>query len=133
MATLGAAVAHGDRQSTSRIQIGTPIVNVFSRSPAVLAEEYATLELISGGRMMLGIGVASLLVAEQLHGVPFRRPLRRLREYTEIFKILIRGERLHYKGEMFTLDRGFSIRYDRQRDEVPVWIGATAPMGELRG
>ncbi len=114
-------------QSTSRIQIGTSIVNVFSRSPAVLAQEYAPLELISGGRMMLGIGVASLLVAEQMHGVPFKRPLRRLREYTEIFKMLIRGERLHYKGEIFELDRGFSIAYDRPRPDVPVWIGAITP------
>ena len=114
-------------QNTSRIQIGTTIVNVFSRSPAVLAQEYATLELISGGRMMLGIGVSSQLVVEQMHGVPFRRPLRRLREYTEIFKILIRGERLHYHGEIFTLDRGFSIKYDRPRDDVPVWIGAITP------
>ena len=114
-------------QNTSRIQIGTSIVNVFSRSPAVLAQEYAPLELISGGRMMLGIGVASLLVAEQMHGVPFTRPLRRLREYTDIFRILIRGERLHYKGEIFDLDRGFSIAYDRPRPDVPVWIGAITP------
>ena len=114
-------------QHTSRIQIGTTIVSVYSRSPAVLAQEYASLEVISGGRMMLGIGVSSQLVGEQMHGVPFRRPLRRLREYTEIFRILIRGERLHYRGEIFTLDRGFSIRYDRPRDDVPVWIGAITP------
>ena len=114
-------------QNTSRIQIGTSIINVFSRSAAVLAEEYATLELISGGRMMLGIGAASSLVAEHMHGVPFERPLRRIREYTEIFKILIRGERLHYKGELFTLDRGFSIASDRPRADVPVWIGALTP------
>lgn len=114
-------------ENTSRIQIGTTIVSVYSRSPAVLAQEYAALELVSGGRMMLGIGVSSQLVGEQMHGVPFHRPLRRLREYTEIFKILIRGERLHYHGEIFTLDRGFSIRYERPRDDVPVWIGAITP------
>ena len=114
-------------ENTSRIQIGTTIVSVYSRSPAVLAQEYAALELVSGGRMMLGIGVSSQLVGEQMHGVPFHRPLRRLREYTEIFKMLIRGERLHYQGEIFQLDRGFRILYDRPREDVPVWIGALTP------
>ena len=113
--------------NTSTIHIGTSIVNVFSRSAAALAEEYSTLELISGGRMMLGIGAASSLVAEDMHGVKFEKPLRRVREYTEIFKLLIRGERLHYKGEIFHLDRGFRILYDRPREDVPVWIGALTP------
>ena len=112
---------------TEKIQIGTGILNCYSRSPAVIAQEFATLEMISGGRMVCGLGSSGQLVIEGFHGVEFDRPLRRLREYTEIIKMLLSGQRLSYEGEIYTLQRGFRIDYDAQRENVPVYIAAITP------
>ena len=67
--------------NTEKLQIGTGILNTFSRSPAAIAQEFATLETISGGRMVCGLGSSGNLVIEGFHGVEFDRPLRRIREY----------------------------------------------------
>ena len=113
--------------NTERIQIGTSILNVFSRSPGAIAQEFAALETISGGRMVCGLGASGHRVIEHFHGVPFVKPLRRIREYVEIINALIKGERLNYEGELFTLKRGFSLDYERPRDHVPIYIAAITP------
>jgi alkanesulfonate monooxygenase SsuD/methylene tetrahydromethanopterin reductase-like flavin-dependent oxidoreductase (luciferase family) len=59
--------------------------------------------------------------------VPFKQPLRRLREYVEIFNILISGEPLNYNGEIFQMQRGFRLNYHRVRDHIPVYIAAITP------
>ncbi len=113
--------------NTTRVQLLPLIVNVFSRSPATLAQEFGRLDQISDGRMILGLGSSGALVIEHFYGVPFERPLRRIREYTEIFRMLIGGEQLNYAGELFRLERGFRLDYPRPRDEIPVWIAAITP------
>ena len=113
--------------NTSEITIGTSILNVFSRTPAALAQEFATLEEMSGGRMLLGLGSSGEFVIEHFHGVPFRKPLRRLREYTEIFNLLIAGEQLNYEGEIFQMSRGFRLNYNRPRNHVPVYVASITP------
>ena len=113
--------------NTEHIQIGTSILNVFSRSPGAIAQEFAALETISGGRMVCGLGASGHRVIEHFHGVPFAKPLRRIREYVEIINALIKGERLNYEGELFTLQRGFSLDYERPRDHVPIYIAAITP------
>ena len=114
--------------STEKIQIGTGILNTFSRSPAAIAQEFATLETISGGRMVCGLGSSGNLVIEGFHGVDFDRPLRRIREYTEIIKMLLSGRRLQYEGEIYTLQRGFRLLgYEPVREDMPVWIAAITP------
>lgn len=113
--------------NTSRITIGTSILNCFSRSPAVLAQEFAMLDQISGGRAVLGLGSSGANVIEHLHGVPFEKPLRRIRETVEIFDLLISGEKLDYDGEIFQLRRGFQLDYTRPRAKIPVWIAAISP------
>ena len=112
---------------TEKIQIGTSILNVYSRSPGAIAQEFAALETISGGRMVCGLGSSGHRVIEHFHGVPFRKPLRRIREYVEIINTLIKGERLEYEGELFSLQRGFRLDYDRPRDHVPIYIAAITP------
>ena len=114
-------------EHTERATILPSILNVFSRSPATLAQEFARLEQISDGRMALGLGSSGHLVIEGFFGVPFERPLRRIREYVEIFQMLMAGERLEYEGELFQLQRGFRLDYPRVRDRVPVWIAAITP------
>ena len=112
---------------TERIQIGTSILNVFSRSPGAIAQEFAALETLSGGRMVCGLGSSGHRVIEHFHGVPFDRPLRRIREYVEIINLLLAGEKLDYEGEIFTLKRGFKLDYPRVRDHVPIYIAAITP------
>ena len=113
--------------NTSKITIGTMILNVFSRTPSAMAQDFVVLDQLSEGRMVLGPGSSGQLVIEQFHGVPFKKPLRRLREYTEIFDSLIAGEQLQYEGAVFTMDRGFRLTYPSRRDHIPVWIAAITP------
>ena len=113
--------------NTSKIEIGTSILNCFSRTPAALAQEFATLEEISGGRAVLGLGSSGAYVIEEFHGLKFEKPLRRLREYVEIFNTLISGEPLNYDGEIFHMSRSFRLQYNRPRDHVPVYVAAITP------
>lgn len=112
---------------TSKIQVGTSIINAFSRSPAAIAQEFASIDMLSGGRAVLGIGSSGEFVIEHFHGVPFEKPLRRLREYIEIFNTLIAGGQLNYDGEIYQLQRGFRLDYDRPRDHIPVYVAAITP------
>ena len=114
---------------TERILLGSSIVNVYPRSPALLAQDFAALDEISGGRAVLGIGVSSPQLNEQYHGVRFERPLRRLREYVEIVNLLFSGRELVYDGEIFRMDDRFRLtRYaSPPRDHIPIWIGAVSP------
>lgn len=114
-------------RETSRMQLGTAIINVFARSPATVAQEFAALDAISGGRALLGLGSSASAVAEHFHGIPFDRPLTRMREYIEIFNLLISGERLRYKGDIFQLDRGFRLDYQRPRTSIPVYVASITP------
>jgi len=113
--------------NTSRITLGTSILNCFSRTPAVIAQEFALLDQISGGRTVFGIGSSGANVIEHFHGVPFEKPLRRIRETVEIFDTLIAGERIDYNGEIFQLNRGFQLDASQPRPEIPVWIAALTP------
>jgi alkanesulfonate monooxygenase SsuD/methylene tetrahydromethanopterin reductase-like flavin-dependent oxidoreductase (luciferase family) len=113
--------------NTAKIKLGPAILNCYSRSPAVMAQEMSILDEISGGRLIMGFGSSGNQVIEGFHGVPFERPLQRLREYTEIFKLLIAGEPLNYDGEIYHLDRGFRLDYNRPRTQIPVYIAAITP------
>jgi alkanesulfonate monooxygenase SsuD/methylene tetrahydromethanopterin reductase-like flavin-dependent oxidoreductase (luciferase family) len=102
-------------------------VNVWSRSAAALAEHYATIDELSNGRVIAGLGSSSANVSEHFAGVPYRRPLRRMREYVEIMNMLISGAPLQYQGELFQLERGFRLDINGPRTHIPVYIAATAP------
>src|SRR5258705_2199652 len=80
--------------ATKRIKLATGIANVFSRSAGLLAMSAATLDEISEGRVILGLGTSGKIVVENFHGVPYRKPLTRLNETIEILRALWRGERL---------------------------------------
>lgn len=112
---------------TGRIKLGTGIVNVFSRSPGVIASSMATLDERSGGRMLLGLGSSGGNVIEHWHGVRFEKPLRRLREYAEIINMIIRREKLIYHGDIFQLERGFKLQFTPLRKHIPIYIAAITP------
>ena len=115
--------------NTSKITVGTSILNCFSRSPAVIAQEFSALDIMSNGRMILGLGSSGEFVIEHFHGIPFRTPLKRLREYVEIFDKLISGERLKYSGDVFNMSRGFQLQSagDLPRKKIPVYIASITP------
>ena len=88
---------------TSRIVLGTSIVQLGSRSPALLATSAMSLQQLTGGRFRLGIGVSGPQVMEGWHGVRFRRPVQTTRETIEIIAMISRGDRLEYQGQIYQL------------------------------
>ncbi len=112
---------------TKRMKVGSGIVNVYSRTPAALAQHFGTLDVVSGGRVIIGLGTSGANVIEEFHGLPFDKPLQRLREYVDILNILMSGEPLQYEGEIFQFSRGFTLRFDRERDHIPIYLATLAP------
>src|SRR6266516_4617255 len=112
---------------TKHIKIGAGIANIYSRTPALIASTVATLDERSGGRIILGLGPSGANVVEHWHGVPFQKPVRRTREYVEIIRMILRGEKLVYHGEFFNLERGFKLRFTPLRADLPIYIAAMGP------
>lgn len=110
--------------ATERIGVGTSIVNVFSRSPASLALAAATANRISGGRFGLGLGVGHPEFVEDIHGVPFERPIRRMHETIDIVKRLLGAAdgTVSYEGELLTVEDAPTLDA-----EVPIYSAALGP------
>ena len=89
--------------TTSAIRVGPGIVNVFSRTPGLIAQSIATLDVVSDGRAVLGLGTSGRIVVEQWHGVKYEKPLQRTREYIEILRKALAGERVNHEGAIFKL------------------------------
>lgn len=109
---------------TKRIKVATGIANVFSRSAGLLAMSAATLDEISEGRAIIGLGTSGKLVVENFHGVPYAKPLTRLRETIGIMRALWRGERL--RPELSTLfdARQFKLEMTPLRPSIPVYVAS---------
>jgi F420-dependent oxidoreductase-like protein len=119
-------------RETRHIKLGTGIVNTYSRTPAALAQHFATLDEVSGGRMLIGLGTSGHRVIEHWHGVPFQPSLTRLREYVEIMRMILAGEPLQYQGRVFHLARGFRLRFSPVRSSIPIYIAALTPKSVLQ-
>ena len=111
-------------EHTNRIQLATAIVNIYSRTPAALAQHFGTLDKLSNGRMIMGLGTSSPQVVEHFHGVKFNPPLTRLKETVKIINMLLAGTPLNYDGKLFKLSRGFKLRFEAQRKHIPIWIAS---------
>jgi F420-dependent oxidoreductase-like protein len=111
---------------TSRIRIGTSIVPTFARSPSNLAMTALNMDVMSEGRFFLGLGASGKLVIEDFHGETFRKPLTRMREYIDIIRKAMRGERLDHDGEFFQTQR-FRIRFQPFRPDLPIYIASLSP------
>jgi len=111
---------------TSRIRIGTSIVPVFARSPANLAMTALNMDRMCEGRFFLGLGTSGRLVVEDLHGETFAKPLTRMREYIDVLRKALRGERLDHDGEFFHLKR-FQLRITPYRQNLPIYIASLSP------
>lgn len=120
-------------ENTEEIGIGTSIVPVYSRSPALLGMTAASLQEVSDGRFRLGVGPSGPIVIENWHGVDFGNPLKRTRETIDVVKQVLSGEAVSYDGEYFELD-GFRLRQGAPDPEPKIDAAAMGPKAvELAG
>src|SRR5229473_4185858 len=111
-------------EHTQKIQLATSIVNIYSRTPAALAQHFGTLDELSNGRMIIGLGTSGPQVIEHFHGVPFNPPLTRMKEYVDIINMIMSQTPLNYEGKVFKLQRGFTMRFEPPRKHIPIWIAS---------
>ncbi|MDE2891360.1 MAG: LLM class flavin-dependent oxidoreductase [Chloroflexota bacterium] len=90
---------------TSNVRISSAIVNVFSRTPATLAQSFGTVDQLSGGRVVVGLGASAPGAIERFHGVPFERPFARIRETIELIRLYWSRERFSYDGPTIHVER----------------------------
>jgi alkanesulfonate monooxygenase SsuD/methylene tetrahydromethanopterin reductase-like flavin-dependent oxidoreductase (luciferase family) len=114
-------------ERTTRIKLGTGIVNYYSRTPGALAQHFGTLDHISEGRAIVGIGASSANVIEHFHGIPFNPTLARMKETVQIINMLMAEQPLNYEGKWFKLERGFTLRFKPFRDHIPVYVASFRP------
>jgi probable F420-dependent oxidoreductase len=120
-AILGACAA-----GTSTIRLGTAISSVFVRTAPTIAMAAASLDDISGGRFILGLGSSHKVQVEGEHGVAYGKPLTRVREYVEIVRALLRDGCVRYQGETVAID-GFDLWFRPSRPAVPIYLSAVFP------
>jgi F420-dependent oxidoreductase-like protein len=117
---------------TSRIQLGTGIMQAGTRTPALVAMTAMSLAAMSGGRFLLGFGVSGPQVIEGWHGIRFEHPIQRLRELVEIVRHATRGERLEYKGRIYELPlpggEGKALRSAaKPQPNIPIYLATLSP------
>jgi F420-dependent oxidoreductase-like protein len=116
---------------TSSIRLGTFVVQLGSRSPALLATSALSLQELSGDRFLLGVGTSGPRVMEGWHGVRFRKPVQTTRETIEIVRIVSRGDRLEHPGEIYPLplpdSSGAPLRPLVRPSDVPIYVAAMGP------
>ena len=118
---------------TERIDVGSAILQIPARTPAMTAMTAATLDSLSGGRFRLGLGVSGPQVSEGWYGVKFDKPLSRTREYVEIIRKAMARERLSYEGEHWTLPlpggpgKPLKLTVHPEREHIPLYIAAIGP------
>lgn len=109
---------------TRDVMLGTAVVNIYARSAASTAMAVSTLDAYSRGRAILGLGAGSKRLAEDWHGLEFRNNLTRMREYIDVIRLVISGNRVEYDGEMIRV-RGMRLGFKPLRSRIPVYIAAT--------
>ncbi|MDQ3958296.1 MAG: LLM class flavin-dependent oxidoreductase [Actinomycetota bacterium] len=111
--------------TTASARLGTAIVPVFTRPPALLAMSAAALQDLSGGRFVLGLGTSSDVIVESWMGGSFSKPLTRLREYVEVVRSALAGGKVAFTGLTTKVD-GFRLQHETPA-RVPIHIAALGP------
>ena len=121
---------------TSRIKLGTAVMQISARTPACSAMTAATIDHLSGGRLILGIGVSGPQVVEGWYGQPFPKPLARTREFVELFRTMLRREGpVTYRGRHYQLPtpagaglgKPLKLIMHPLRSQIPIYLGAEGP------
>ena len=118
---------------TTTIKLGAGIFQIPARSAGMTAMTTATLDQLSGGRFLLGLGTSGPQVSEGWHGVRFGKQLARTREYVEVGRMMLRRERVEYQGETLQLPlpdgpgKALKLMIGPVQDEVPIYVAAIGP------
>ena len=119
--------------ATRRIRLGTSISSVFVRSAPTIGMAAATVDHLSQGRFILGLGSSHRVQVEPEHGLPFAQPTRRLRETVDVVRALLRDGTVAYRGEVVAIER-FDLWFTPERPRIPVYLAALfPPMLEICG
>lgn len=110
-------------QKVNSPKIGSSIINIYSRSPSLMAMGAATVDTISNGRLVLGLGTSSMPIVEDFHGMKFEKPVSRMREYVEIIRLVLSGKQVNYGGNFFKL-KNFSLLIKPLRNSIPIYLAA---------
>ena len=110
-------------QKNNTAKIGSSIINIYSRSPSQIAMGAVTVDTISNGRLILGLGSSSKPIVEQFHGEKFVKPVQRMKEYVEIIRLILSGRKINYSGDIFSLEN-FSLLVKPPRDNIPIYLAA---------
>jgi 5,10-methylenetetrahydromethanopterin reductase len=116
---------------TSRVRVGIGVANPWTRHPALIAMEFATLDEISCGRAVLGLGASNEHWMSDQIGIPFRRPLARTLEALTVARRLLTGERVSFHGESFDVETRLS--FTPIRPDPPIVLGVKGPQAIARG
>jgi F420-dependent oxidoreductase-like protein len=120
-------------QATSRVKLGSAIFQMPGRSAAMTAMTAATIDQLSDGRMLLGIGTSGPQVAEGWHGQRFARQLQRTREYVAVVEMALRRERVVFDGETLQLPlpdgpgKALKLTISPVQEKIPIYIAAIGP------
>jgi F420-dependent oxidoreductase-like protein len=118
---------------TSKIRLGSAIFQMPGRSAAMTAMTAATIDELSGGRMILGIGSSGPQVAEGWHGQRFARQLQRTREYVTVVRMALARERVEYRGETIELPlpdgpgKALKLMISPAQERIPIYLAAIGP------
>lgn len=116
---------------TQRMRLGTGIIQAGTRTPALIGMTAMSMQAISNGRFVLGLGTSGPQVIEGWHGLRFDKPVTRMREIIDISRMVIRGERVTYKGKVYELPlpggEGKALKSAARPRETPVYLATLSP------
>ena len=125
---------------TTRIAVGSAVMQIPARTPAMTAMTAASLDVLSGGRFRLGVGVSGPQVSEGWHGVPFAHPLSRTREYLTVVSMALQRKTVTFAGEHYQLPlpggpgKALKLMLTPQSEHIPTYLAAVGPKNlELAG
>ncbi len=110
-------------QIVNNSKIGSSIVNIYSRTPSLIAMGAATIDTLSNGRFILGLGTSSESIVQDWHGLEFKEPVERMREYVDIIRLVLSGNKVTYNGKLFQL-KNFTLLIKPPRKEIPIYLAA---------
>ncbi|MCV0372555.1 MAG: LLM class flavin-dependent oxidoreductase [Nitrosarchaeum sp.] len=110
-------------QNTLNSKIGSSIINIFSRSPSSIAMGAATVDTLSKGRLLLGLGTSSVPIVEEFHGYKFENPVQRMKEYVEIIRLALSGNKMEYHGRILNL-KNFTLLIKPHQKQIPIYLAA---------
>jgi len=110
-------------QATERVKLGTSIINIYSRTPATIAMGAISIDKLSNNRMVVGLGASTPAIIENLHGIRYKDPLLRMKEYIQSLRLLFKtNEKTNYNGKIIKI-KNFAIS-EKSRENIPIYIAA---------